>query len=206
EFRRVLFRSCSIQPAWFQPRISISPHSASMTWRARSAADLGSGPSELPSRYTTPSGRWKRVRVALKSVTAGLSDRRTRHRLRRIVRPASSWQVRKRKRAARRCAARSLPAPDLGSEFRLRPPAFGGVALARLAGIWRRRDADADFGLPVTLGRGLAAAAIGLAPYQRQHVALLHVGIDHAEREHALLVVGVAVEHRHAHLLAIAQD
>jgi hypothetical protein len=59
-----------IHPALFQPRISRSPHSSAMTACARACAAIGNGPSELPSRYVTPAGRWNRRRVAVKSVIA----------------------------------------------------------------------------------------------------------------------------------------
>src|SRR4051795_1922324 len=68
--RSPTWRGCVIQPAVFQPRMSCSPHSSVMTRAMRALAAIGSAPSELPSRYTTPSGMWNMARVLVKSVMA----------------------------------------------------------------------------------------------------------------------------------------
>src|SRR5437016_2975174 len=66
--RSPTWRGCVIQPAVFQPRMSCSPHSSVITAAMRALAAIGSAPSELPSRYTRPSGMWNSARVFAKSV------------------------------------------------------------------------------------------------------------------------------------------
>src|ERR1700733_15684325 len=72
------------------------------------------------------------------------------------------------------------------------------VAFPHFARIRHRRDSDPDLGLLVAFDGCLLGAAVFLAPNQRQYVALLDVGIDHAERQHPARVPGRATEHREA--------
>src|SRR5262245_56260305 len=93
----------------------------------------------------------------------------------------------------------------LRSTSSARTPA-GRVGFADELGIRYRADSRADVELLVPLDGRLTRAAVGLAPNERHFVAKLHVRIDDAERQHRLLVVAVASEHRRADDLAVLVD
>ena len=78
----------------------------------------------------------------------------------------------------------------------------GTIRLANLRRVRDGGDGHPDFGLLVPFDRALPGPAILFSPDERQRLTFVDAGIDHAKREHRLLVIADTAEHREADDLA----